>query len=118
VQQEPQSEGPGGVIAFEKKWIVNEDGDDCALSYLLFRYPRLTPRQVVSFAAHARPTSLSPPLSNDAIAAFQFQDGLDKNGIFFDPNLDSSSETTGGMYRVPHLRRRIANLTEHTSYLV
>jgi hypothetical protein len=53
----------------------------------------------VSFAAHARPTALSRPLSNDAIAAFQFQDGFDKNGIFFDPNLDSSSETTGGAYR-------------------
>jgi hypothetical protein len=33
VQQELQS-GPGDVIAFEKKWIVNEDGDDCAFSYL------------------------------------------------------------------------------------
>ncbi|KAH9994472.1 OPT oligopeptide transporter [Russula vinacea] len=51
VQQELQS-GPGDVIAFEKKWIVNEDGDDL------------------------------------------FQDGLDKN-VIFDPNLDSSSETTG-----------------------
>ena len=56
---------------------------------------------MVSFAAHARPTALSHSLSNDAIAAFQFQDGIDKNGIFFDPNLDSSSETTGGAYHAP-----------------
>lgn len=30
VQQEQQSEGPDGVIVFEKKWIVGEDGDDSA----------------------------------------------------------------------------------------
>jgi hypothetical protein len=70
----------------------------------------------VSFPAHARPTSLSRSLSNDAIAAFQFQDGLDKNGIIFDPNLDSSSETTGGTYRVPHLQRPVANLTKRMSH--
>ncbi|KAI0286616.1 OPT oligopeptide transporter protein-domain-containing protein [Russula aff. rugulosa BPL654] len=79
VQQE-QSEGPEGVIVFEKKWIATdtEDGDD-----------------TVSFPADTRPTSISHSLSNDAIAAFQFQDGIvDKNGIFFDPNIDSSSEMT------------------------
>jgi hypothetical protein len=53
----------------------------------------------VSFAADTRPTSITHSLSNDAIAAFQFRDGLDKNGIFFDPNIDSSSETTAGAYR-------------------
>jgi len=64
--------------------------------------PRLRTRQAVSFAADTRPTSISShSLSNDAIAAFQFRDGLDKNGIFFDdPNLDSSSETTAGAYRI------------------
>jgi hypothetical protein len=34
VQQEQQSEGPDGVIVFEKKWMVTEDGDDSA-SYFL-----------------------------------------------------------------------------------
>jgi hypothetical protein len=35
VQQEQQSEGPEGLIVFEKKWIVTEDGDDSA-SYFLY----------------------------------------------------------------------------------
>jgi hypothetical protein len=30
VQQEQQSEGPDGVIVFEKKWIDGEDGEDSA----------------------------------------------------------------------------------------
>jgi hypothetical protein len=65
--------------------------------------PRLRPRQAVSFPVDTRPTSISHSLSNDAIAAFQFQDGIvDKNGIFFDPNIDSSSEMTEGTYRIPH----------------
>jgi hypothetical protein len=34
VQQEQQSEGPEGVIVFEKKWIVAEDGDDSAPYFL------------------------------------------------------------------------------------
>jgi hypothetical protein len=37
-QQDSQSEVPGGVIVFEKKWMVTEDGDDSAFSYPL-RYP-------------------------------------------------------------------------------
>jgi hypothetical protein len=102
VQQEQQSEGPDGVIAFEKKWIVAEDGDDSA-SYFLSFSCSFSPEtsQAVSFAADTRTTSISHSHSNDAIAAFQFPDGLDKNGIFFDPNMDSSSETTAGAYRIP-----------------
>ncbi len=43
VDQEQQPEGPGGVIVFEKKWMVTEDGDDSA-SYFLYRpAPRLRP---------------------------------------------------------------------------
>jgi hypothetical protein len=57
----------------------------------------------VSFAADTGPSSTSDSLSNNAVVAFQFQDGVDKNGIFFDPNIDSSSETTAGAYRMPHL---------------
>ena len=38
-QQESQSEGSGGVIVFEKKWMVTEDGDDSAFSCYLHRYP-------------------------------------------------------------------------------
>ena len=104
VQEEQQSEGPDGVIVFEKKWIGPEDGDDSA-SYFLSSSCSSSPetRQAVSFVADTRPTSISNSLSNGAIAAFQFQDGLDKNGIFFDPNIDSSSETTAGAYRIPHL---------------
>ena len=75
---------------------------------------RLRPRQAVSFAADTRPTSVSHSLSNDAITAFQFQNGIDKNGIFFDPNIDSSSETTAGAYRTPHLTTHMSTprLTE------
>src|SRR6266566_3986412 len=58
-------------------------------------------RQAVSFAADTRTTSISHSHSNDAIAAFQLRKGIDKNGIFFDPNIDSSSETTAGAYRIP-----------------
>lgn len=99
VQQEQQPEGPDGVIVFEKKWIVAEDGDDSASCFLCLK----PTRQAVSFAADTRPKSIPHSLANDAIAAFQFRDGLDKNGIFFDPNVDSSSETTAGAYRISHL---------------
>jgi hypothetical protein len=100
VQQEQQPEGPDGVVVFEKKWIVT--GDDSA-SYFLSSSCSSSPetRQAVSFAADTRPTSITHSISNDAIAAFQFRDGLDKNGIFFDPNVDSGSETTAGAYRYP-----------------
>lgn len=101
VQQEQQSEGPDGVIVFEKKWIVTEDGDDSASCFLSSNCSSPETRQAVSSAADTRSTSISHSLSNDAIAAFQFRDGLDKNGIFFDPNIDSSSETTAGAYRYP-----------------
>jgi hypothetical protein len=102
VQQEQQSEGPDGVIVFEKKWIVTEDGDDSASYFLSSNCSTSAEtRQAVSLAADTRSTSISHSLSNDAIAAFQFRDGLDKNGIFFDPNIDSSSETTAGAYRYP-----------------
>ncbi|KAN0121427.1 OPT oligopeptide transporter [Russula decolorans] len=70
VQQEQQSEGADGVIVFEKKWIVNEDGDDSASCFL------------------------SSSCSSSPETRQAFRDGLDKNGIFFDPNIDSSSETT------------------------
>jgi hypothetical protein len=39
VQQEQQSEGPEGVIVFEKKWIVTEDGDDSASCFLSLSHP-------------------------------------------------------------------------------
>lgn len=101
VQQEQQSDGPEGVIVFEKKWIVGEEGDESAPSYFLSSSCSSPEnRQAVSFAADTRPTSISHSLSNGAIAAFQFRDGLDKTGIFFDPNIDSSSETTAGAYHI------------------
>ena len=43
-----------------------------------------------------------PISTDDAISSPLFQDGLEKNVIFFDPNIDSSSETetTGGGYHI------------------
>ena len=38
-----------------------------------------------------------------------FQDGLEKNGVIFDHNIDSSSETTEGAYRMRRCGIRIAN---------
>lgn len=116
VQQEQQSEEPEGVIVFEKKWIVTEVEDDSASYFLSSTFSSPETRQAVSFTADTRPTSVTNSLSNDAIAAFQFQDGLDKNGIFFDHNIDSSSETTAGAYRTPHLKCRVAE-PHHISYV-
>ncbi len=96
VQQEPQSEVPEGV--FEKKWIVTEDGDESASYFPLSICSWTDNSSSGEFSSRYAALGPLPFCSNDAIPTFQFEDGIDKNGIFFDPNIDSSSETTEGAY--------------------
>jgi hypothetical protein len=100
VQPQLQSEVSGSATVFEKKWISTEVGDDngtssslCIAAVLAYAPPI---HQAVSLATHMQPHP-RPYSSKDATVSFQ--DDLEKNGIFFDPNLDSGSEISEGMYR-------------------
>lgn len=105
---------------FEKKWIVSEVGDDSA-SYL--PPPASLPLsqdilQVVSLHALSSSFLSSLPFFQMRCYPYRdlFQGGLEKNGIIFDPNIDSSSETTGGTYPSLHYRCYIRSQTPLMSH--
>ena len=106
-QTTTQSDAPGSSTVFEKKWIVTEIGDS-GTSFFRFCVARLlcSPSVVlsqegVSFASILPKTTTTTLSSSLFVFQGEFQDGaLEKNHVFFDPNLDDSSETetTGGTY--------------------
>jgi hypothetical protein len=124
-QHQTQSDAPGSSTVFEKKWIVTEVGDSGTPFFLICVARLLRSRLSRSGESCVSFLFLRHRTTNDirhSRSCFLFQDGfqdgaLEKNGVFFDPNLDDSSETTGGggTYRAHCCYTALRTLTTSSS---
>jgi len=111
-QTQSQSDAPGSSTVFEeKKWMVTEVAGGSGTSFSFVRVahrllkdspPSLKSGEFLLLNASLCSCRFHFSLShktNDTISSPFSQDDLDKPGIFFDPNIESDTETTGGAYR-------------------